>query len=109
MKMMMAMAMMMMTTVMMMMTTVKMTMDNTLVAGRHWSLRGQCQVVARFPLSQTSDTLRVIMSMVIALVIIIIIMIILIVLIMMIILDCCTLATVLNFKYSGGGKVIAFK
>ena len=92
---------------MMMMTTVKMAMDNTLVAGRHWSLRGQCQVVARFPLSQTSDTLRVIMSIVIALVIII--MIILIVLIMIIILDCFTLATVLNFKYSGGGKVIAFK
>ena len=106
MKMMMAMAMMMMTTVMMM--KMAMTMDNTLVAGRHWSLRGQCQVVARFPLSQTSDTLRVIMSIVIALVIIII-MIILIVLIMIIILDCFTLATVLNFKYSGGGKVIAFK
>ena len=107
MKMMMAMAMMMMTTVMMM--KMAMTMDNTLVAGRHWSLRGQCQVVARFPPSQTSDTLGVIMSILIALVIIIIIMIILIVLIMMIILDCCTLATVLNFKYSGGGKVIAFK
>ena len=56
----------MMTITMMMMTTVMMMkMDNTLVAGRHWSLRGQCQVVARFPPSQTSDTLRVIMSIII--------------------------------------------